>query len=42
MIADVIVVGGGAVGAACARELAQGGRQVVVLDRGAPAEGAAW
>jgi len=40
-IADVIVVGGGAAGAACARELARGGRQVILL---APDQhlGAAW
>ncbi len=31
---DVIVVGGGPVGAACARELALGGRRVAVLDPG--------
>jgi len=30
---DVIVVGGGAVGVSCARELAAGGRAVLVLDR---------
>ena len=38
---DVIVIGGGAVGAACARELAARGRQVLVLDRGTE-EGQAW
>lgn len=38
---DVIVVGGGPVGTACARELARAGRRVLVLDRG-PGEGAAW
>lgn len=42
MNADVIVVGGGAVGAACARELAASGRRVVVLERGASSDGAAW
>ena len=31
---DVIVVGGGPVGAACARELAQAGRRVLVLEPG--------
>ena len=31
---DVIVVGGGAVGAACARELALAGRRVLVCERG--------
>ena len=40
-IFDVIVVGAGAVGAACARELAVGGRRVLVLDRGTP-DGEAW
>jgi glycine oxidase len=38
---DVIVVGGGAVGAACARELAADGRSVLVLERGG-AIGQAW
>ena len=38
---DVIVVGGGAVGAACARELAASGRKVLVLERGGEA-GEAW
>ena len=38
---DVIVVGGGAVGAACARELAVSGRRVLVLDRDATG-GEAW
>jgi glycine oxidase len=31
---DVIVVGGGAVGAACARELAAAGRKVLICERG--------
>jgi glycine oxidase len=38
---DVIVVGGGAIGAACARELALVGRRVLVLDRGRD-QGDAW
>jgi glycine oxidase len=38
---DVIVVGGGAIGAACARELATAKRRVLVLDRGGD-EGDAW
>jgi glycine oxidase len=38
---EVIVVGGGAVGAACAREIASRGRQVLVLDRGTE-DGQAW
>ena len=38
---DVIVIGGGALGAACARELALGGRRVLVLERGGEI-GQAW
>ncbi len=38
---DVIIVGGGAIGAACARELARERRRVLVLDR-PETEGAAW
>src|SRR5688572_14124698 len=38
---DVIVVGGGAVGAACARELASAGRRVVILEPGG-SSGQAW
>ncbi|HEX6643719.1 MAG TPA: glycine oxidase ThiO [Gemmatimonadales bacterium] len=38
---DVIVIGGGALGAACARELAREGRRVLVLERGGEA-GQAW
>ena len=38
---EVIVIGGGAVGAACARELATRGRQVLILDRGTE-DGQAW
>jgi glycine oxidase len=38
---EVIIIGGGAVGAACARELARRGRRVLVLERGTD-EGAAW
>ena len=41
IISELIVVGGGAIGAACARELARAGRQVLVLDPG-PEPGAAW
>jgi glycine oxidase len=37
---DVIVIGAGAIGAACAWRLAQAGAQVTVLERGAPASGA--
>ncbi len=37
---DVVVVGGGAIGAACARELAVAGHRPLVLDAGTP--GAAW
>ena len=39
--AELIVVGGGAIGAACARELARSGRRVLVLERGTD-EGASW
>jgi glycine oxidase len=38
---DVIVVGGGPVGAACARELALAGRRVLILERGEEI-GQAW
>lgn len=38
---DVIVVGGGAIGAACARELAAIGRRVLVIESGGEA-GQAW
>jgi glycine oxidase len=39
--AEVIVVGGGAIGAACARELAAAGRRVLVIDPGGDM-GQAW
>lgn len=39
MAADVVIVGAGIVGAACARSLALAGASVVVLDRGAAAAG---
>jgi glycine oxidase len=38
---DVIVVGGGAIGAACSRELAVAGRKVLVIDAGGE-RGQAW
>ncbi|MGH7534615.1 MAG: FAD-dependent oxidoreductase, partial [Gemmatimonadales bacterium] len=38
---DVLVVGGGAVGAACARELALAGRRVLILEPGGE-KGQAW
>ena len=38
---DVAIVGGGAIGAACARELATAGHRVLILDRGRD-EGDAW
>jgi glycine oxidase len=38
---EVIVIGGGAIGAACARELARSGRKILVLERGTD-EGASW
>jgi glycine oxidase len=37
---DVVVVGGGAIGLCCAWRLAQGGAEVVVLDRAQPPAGA--
>jgi D-hydroxyproline dehydrogenase subunit beta len=37
MRADVVVIGAGIIGAACARALARAGRSVVIVDRGAPA-----
>lgn len=37
--ADVVVIGAGIVGAACARELAGSGLSVIVVDRGQPAGG---
>ncbi|MFI5235355.1 MAG: glycine oxidase ThiO [Gemmatimonadales bacterium] len=38
---DVIVIGAGAIGAACGRELAAGGRRVLILDQ-AQSKGEAW
>jgi glycine oxidase len=38
---DVIIIGGGAIGAACARELARERRRVLILDR-ADESGTAW
>lgn len=38
---EVIVVGGGAIGAACTRELARAGRRVLLIERGSD-EGASW
>ncbi len=40
-VPDVTIVGGGVVGAACARQLAQGGRRVRLIERGGQA-GEAW
>ncbi|MQM27890.1 NAD(P)/FAD-dependent oxidoreductase [Glycomyces albidus] len=37
MNADVVVIGAGIIGAACARALARAGLSVIVVDRGAPA-----
>ncbi|KQM81519.1 FAD-binding oxidoreductase [Agromyces sp. Leaf222] len=39
MISDVVIVGAGIVGAACARALAMAGERVTVLERGAAASG---
>ena len=38
---DVVIIGAGAIGAACARELASAGRSVLVLDPG-DRPGEAW
>lgn len=38
---DVVIVGGGVVGAACAREIAMGGRRVRLIERGGQS-GEAW
>ena len=38
---DVVVVGGGVVGAACARQLAHDGRRIRLIERGGEA-GEAW
>lgn len=38
--ADVVVVGGGVIGCACARELALRGLKVVLIERGGLASGA--
>lgn len=40
--ADVLIVGGGVIGCALARELARRGLEVVVLERGRPGTGATW
>lgn len=37
MNADVVVIGAGIIGAACARALARAGLSVIIVDRGAPA-----
>src|SRR6185436_16419220 len=39
---DVIIVGGGVIGLAAARELALLGRSVLVLDRGNPRDATSW
>ncbi|MEP6572038.1 MAG: glycine oxidase ThiO [Gemmatimonadota bacterium] len=38
---EIIIIGGGVVGAACGRELARAGRKVLILERG-HTQGAAW
>jgi glycine/D-amino acid oxidase-like deaminating enzyme len=37
LTADVVIIGAGIIGAACARECARAGMSVIVVDRGAPA-----
>ncbi|MDZ5601845.1 FAD-dependent oxidoreductase [Pseudomonas sp. RP23018S] len=39
---DIVVVGAGIIGVACALQLARQGRQVVLVDRQAPGHGASW
>jgi D-hydroxyproline dehydrogenase subunit beta len=39
MKADVVIIGAGVVGAACARSLSMAGQSVVVIDRGSPVAG---
>ena len=39
---DVIVIGGGAVGLATARELRRRGMDVTLLERGQPGSAASW
>jgi glycine oxidase len=39
---DVVIVGGGVIGLAAARELATRGRSVLVLDRGNPRDATSW
>lgn len=39
---DVVIVGGGVIGLAAARELAISGRSVLVLDRGNPRDATSW
>jgi glycine oxidase len=40
--ADVVIIGGGVIGCAIARELARRGVQVMVLERDSPGRGATW
>ena len=42
MSADVVIIGGGAIGCAIARELALRGKKVIVLERDAPGRHASW
>jgi glycine oxidase len=39
---DVVIVGGGVIGLAAARELAIQGRNVLILDRGNPRDATSW
>ena len=42
MSVDAVIIGGGVIGCAAARELAHAGHRVTLLDRSAPESGASW